>query len=394
MTNTKPRLVVIPSDPISAYERKGTSSWLESYYNPQGFFQEVFALSPREQSERYAYGMTIMGVSESSFTKTLRKIRPSVVRAYGGGYWPSDLACRHRIYDTPVIVSVHDTTNIYRSVRYADIVICMSGAVRDGVLKTGTDPDRIRILPNRIDLRVFKPIRDENAFAAVAKDYPQGKHILHVGRKTEQKNLDTVIKALTYLPSDYSCVFIGLGNASPYKDMAGQMGVGDRCFWVDSVRNSELPIWYSWCDCMCTPSRWEGFGIVFIEAAACGAAIVTSDIAPMNEYLVHDNSACLVKDYENPVALANAIRKVCEDIPYHRAISAGAVKAAQPFDRKRVDAAEVGIYLDTINSGARVLSLVEKADLFIWQAGYRVAALSKCIFYSVMRRLRWIWEAN
>lgn len=115
---------------------------------------------------------------------------------------------------------------------------------------------------------------------------------------------------------------------------------------------------------------------------------MTSDIAPMNEYLVHDNSAFLVKDYENPLALANAIRKVCEDIPYHRAISAGAVKAAQPFDRKRVDAAEVAIYLEAINSRARVLSLVEKADIFIWQSSHRVAGLSKCLFNNVIHRLR------
>lgn len=369
--NNNLRVVVVPSDPISDYERAGYD-WLERYYNPQGFFQEVFALSPREQGERYAYGMTIMGVPKSNFTKTLRKIRPSVVRAYGG-YWPSDLVCRHRIYDTPVIVSVHNTTNIHRSVRYADIVICMSGAVREGVLKIGTGPDRIRILPNRIDLRVFKPIRDKNAFAAVAKDYPQGKHILHVGRKTEQKNLDTVIKALTYLPSDYLCVFVGLGEPSSYKDMASQMGVGDRCFWVDSVRNSELPIWYSWCDCMCTPSRWEGFGIVFIEAAACGSGIVTSDIAPMNEYLRHDHSAFLVVDYENPQAIASAIEKVCENRPYRRVISEGAIKAARPFDLIHVDAAEVEIYKEAITLPP--MSLKRKLEIEGWKLRDTLAAI-------------------
>ena len=70
------------------------------------------------------------------------------------------------------------------------------------------------------------------------------------------------------------------------------MAMSKRCFWIESVKNSELPVWYSWCDCFCVPSRWEGFGLVFIEAAACGSAIVTSDIAPMTEYFTNDKSAC------------------------------------------------------------------------------------------------------
>jgi glycosyltransferase involved in cell wall biosynthesis len=100
---------------------------------------------------------------------------------------------------------------------------------------------------------------------------------------------------------------------------------------------------------MCVPSRWEGFGIVFIEAAACGAAIVTSDIAPMKEYLTHEVSAHLVKEYENPTALARAISQVCENSEYRRRLSAGAIKAAQPFDRSIVDAKEVAIYQEAMN---------------------------------------------
>lgn len=361
-----PRLVVIPSDPVAAYEQKGTSSWLEAYYNPQKMFHEVFAISPREKGERTAYGMTILGVQEREFSRIMRNIRPDVVRAYGG-FWPADLACRHRIPGVPVVVSVHDTNPslLHRSVRYADLVICMSKAVEKQVLAMGVDPSRIRILPNRIDTNVFYPIKDEDSLQSVACRFPAGKNILHVGRKSEQKNLDTLIRALEFLPVCYSCVFIGMGNRSPYVALAEQLGVCDRCFWVDSVENSQLPLWYSWCDCMCTPSRGEGFGLVFIEAAACGAPIVTSDIPPMNEYLTKDVSACLVRDYENPRALAAAVVRVCEDSEYRRSISNGAVEAAKPFDRRIVDLAEVGMYREALNMGR--LSLLRRGELFIWR---------------------------
>src|SRR6185369_596576 len=112
MLDRHSRLVVVPSDPIIAYEQKGCSDWLEQYYNPQGMFNEVFALSPYERGERQAYGMTIIGVAERDFSAMLRRLQPEVVRGYGG-YWASDLVCSHRIADIPVVVSVHDTNPEY-----------------------------------------------------------------------------------------------------------------------------------------------------------------------------------------------------------------------------------------------------------------------------------------
>lgn len=362
----KSRLVVIPSDPISAYEFKGISARLESYYNPQGLFNEVFALSPLEKGRRQAYGMTIVGVQERDFPYALREIKPDIVRAYGG-YWPADLACRNRMRNVPVIVSVHDTNPdlLHKSIQYADLVICMSRVVKDFVLHNNVEPNRVRILPNRVDLSVFSPVQDKSAIQYLNQQFPSGKHILHIGRKSKEKNLETSIRTLEFLTKEYSWVFIGPGDTSAYKELAKQIGVDSRCFWIDAVDNAELPLWYSWCDCMCTPSLWEGFGMVFIEAAACGAAIVTSDIAPMNEYLTHNASALLVQDYENPRALANAIQKICEDSQYRYKLSKGAIEAAQPFDHHRIDAAEVAIYLDAMNLASPSLS--RQFELRVWQ---------------------------
>ncbi len=388
----KLRLVVIPSDPISAYERAGID-WLEHYYNPMGIFHEVFAVSPLEKGERKAYGMTIIGASEREFYHTLRDIRPDVVRAYGG-FWPADLACHYRLPKVPVVVSVHDTnpSKLHRSIRYADLVICTSAAVEKLVMSRGVDPKRIRRLPNRVDTNVFYPIKDQELLQYIGNRFPPGKHILHVGRKAYQKNLDTLIRSLRYLPRDYYCIFIGPGDISPYVSLADELGVAERCFWVESVKNSELPLWYSWCDCFCVPSRWEGFGIVFIEAAACGAPIVTSDIAPMNEYLTHNVSACLVREYENPRALAEAIRKVCEDSEYRQTISAGAIRAAQSFDRSIIDAMEVGIYREVLD-GLPPMHLSRQVEWWFWKimrtiAVSKMARVGKRLARSLTRRLR------
>jgi glycosyltransferase involved in cell wall biosynthesis len=359
-------LVVIPADPIASYEAAGYGSWLESYYNPQGMFREVFALSVMEKGTRQAHGMTIVGAKKQEFGSILRSLKPDVVRAYGA-HWPADMACRHKMAGVPVVVSVHDTNPnvIHRSVRYADVVICLSQAVKTQILAVGVEPHRIRILPNRVDTKVFRPIRDQQALEKLARQFPQGKHILHVGRKSEQKNLDTVIRALRFLPEDYLAVFVGRGDPTPYLKLADDLGVRTRCFWVETVKNSELPVWYSWSDCMCVPSRWEGFGIVFIEAAACGAAIVTSDIAPMNEYLTDNVSASMVRDYADPEALSGAIRRVCEEPEYRNRLAAGALRVAQRFDQAIVDAAESAIYREILSHP--FLSPSRRLERAIWR---------------------------
>jgi glycosyltransferase involved in cell wall biosynthesis len=364
------RLVVVPSDPIDAYERAGYD-WLERYYNPLGAFREVYLISPLERGTRQAYGMTIIGTAKSEFQSQLRKVQPDVVRAYGG-YWPADLVCENRLAGVPVVVSVHDTNPdlLHPSIAYADLVICMSRAISTKILVLGAPPNRIRIMPNRIDLSVFRPVTNGTKLESLRREFPFGKAILHIGRKTEQKNLETVIRALGILPREYYAVFIGAGDEMPYRALAERTGVADRCFWKESVRNSDLPAWYSWAACVSTPSRWEGFGIVFIEAAACGAAIVTSDIAPMNEYLEQDVSACLVEDYEDPKEIAQAIRKVCEDADYRRAIQEGAIKAAQPFDRRRIDEQEVANYREALAKPPRVLTARESRVLRVLTAAH------------------------
>ena len=339
------RLVVVPSDALVAYERAG-HDWLARYYNPAGAFDEVYALSPLEAGTRRAHGMTVVGVRPPEFGRRLREIAPRVVRAYGG-YWPADLACAHRAPGVPVVVSVHDSAPrmLHRSVRYADLVLATSSVVAERVEAKGAPAGRVRLLPNRVDRRIFRPVAD---VGAVADRFPPGRALLHVGRATEQKNLETVVAALTHLPDDYYAVFVGRGDTARYRALADAAGVAARCHWVESVPNSELPRWSSWCACMCTPSRWEGFGIVFVEAAACGAAVVTSDIPPMNEYLEDGENALLVKEHEDPAAVAAAVRKACEDAPLRQRIKTGALAVAARFDLDAVDRLEVALYEEAL----------------------------------------------
>jgi glycosyltransferase involved in cell wall biosynthesis len=154
---------------------------------------------------------------------------------------------------------------------------------------------------------------------------------------------------MAYLPEEYSLIMIGGDDRGLYENLAKELNVISRCFWLHFVPNKELPLWHSWADCFCVPSRWEGFGFVFIEAAACGNAVITSNIAPMNEYLTHDISACLVDNYETPDAVATAIRKVCEDTTYRTQIINGGIAVGEKFGRTRVDELEITYYSEVLS---------------------------------------------
>lgn len=384
------RLVVVPNDPIALYMKSGFDSYLEGYFNPEKMFDEVFAISPLEEREYKAFGMTIVPAQEEKACSILRDISPDVVRAYGGG-WTADFACRHRLPNVPVVVSVHDThpTMVRPSVRYADLILCVSTATKKVVLSRGASPKQIRLLPNRYDRDIFHPISDPAAISSVSRRFPPGKYIFQLGRKVHQKNLDTLIRSLAHLPSEYSCIFAGMGDASPYISLAKELRVEKRCFWVDAIDNSELPLWHAWCDCYCMPSRWEGFSIALVEAAACGAAIVASDIGPMRDLLTDDVSACLVKNYEDQQSLAAAIRKVCEDAVYRRKICLGAMKAAETFERRIVDGIEAAYYHEAISMGPYPFSVMERVEWYIWQQGgdSALTSINKFLPHNLARRV-------
>ncbi|MCM1263809.1 MAG: hypothetical protein NC313_13950 [Butyrivibrio sp.] len=123
------------------------------------------------------------------FHSVIKKIRPDVVRAYYG-FKCADWACVSKVKNIPVVVSVHDTNPqlIHDSLKYADAVICMAEVVKSVVCeKVFVNKESIFIMLNRVDMNLFSKKTDKDFFEKLEGLYGLGKHILHVGRKAEQK---------------------------------------------------------------------------------------------------------------------------------------------------------------------------------------------------------------
>ncbi|MDD2273743.1 MAG: glycosyltransferase [Desulfuromonadaceae bacterium] len=363
-TKAHRRLAVVPSDPLAAYDAKGNSYFREDYYNPNNFFSETFCLSPLEDKEHFKYGMHVIPTTAEQLPGRIRDLGIDVVRAYGG-YWACDYACENKVEGVPVVVSVHDTNPkiLHESIHKADYVFAVSQAVKNLLIEKGVSQSKISILPNRVDLNIFRYMSDTQKKLEFSRLFPGKYRVLHVGRKTEQKNLDTVIRSLPYLGSDYSAIFIGIGDKFKYEQLAKDLNVIDRCYFIDSVPNINMASYYSFCDCMCTPSRWEGFGIVFLEALACQAIVVTSDIAPMNELIIDGYNGLLVKDYESPNEMAKTIKVACTDTYVRSHLFANARNVTAKFDKQAIDQLESNLY-EHIIEGIKISKANHKNEIY------------------------------
>lgn len=307
----KPRrtLVVIPNDPPETYKDAGYPD-LTDYFNPGLAFDKVICMNPwipieSSRSSDSIYNMGMIPVNAETFPKEVRNINADLIRIYD-----IRAATRLAIFEkqsVPVVISVHDTNKNRidpTTIPYANRWIAKSQAVKDFLIDLKIDEHKIRIIPNGIDIENFHKI-DRYSIAVInfRARYPDKKIILCVGRWSEQKNQETLIKALDLLP-DYVCLFVGIGSSTNQHH--------SRAYSFESIPNDELPLWYSACDCMCVPSRWEGFGIVFAEAMACEALVITTNIAPMNEYIIDWFNGFLFDDPNNPKEIATKIRSACE----------------------------------------------------------------------------------
>ena len=373
------RLAVIPSDPIEAYKNKGIESWLEDYYNPLHFFDEVYLLSPLEGKERHEFGMNIIPTEAKQLKSRIRDLNIGVVRAYGG-YWACDMACNNKVNDVPIVVSVHDTNValLHNSIERADVILCVSEAVKKLVLTINKKPDRVWILPNRVNFDIMRPgLRNE--FKDLDNKYPFKFKILHVGRKSREKNLDTLIKALKILGDEYCIIAVGRGNLEEYMKLAKEETVLHKCYFIESIKNEELARYYSWASCMCVPSRWEGFGIVFIEALACESIVVTSDIAPMNGYIKHGGNGLLLKDYENPKALAEMIKTACNDKRLQESLKENTRKSVERFKKNRIDKLETEYYKKILAMSQNDEFTITLWQKIFWESEDFITALRKIL---------------
>ena len=227
------------------------------------------------------------------------------------------------------------------ALRHADRVIANSEYTRDALIKMDVNPASISLIYPGVDVTRFRPgLECAELRQSVGVMY-SGKLILSVGRLSRRKGFDQVIQALPALIQaglDIQYVLIGIGEDYDYLfDLARKYGVIDRVHLLGHVSPDDLPRWYNACDVFIMPNReingdTEGFGMVFIEAAACGKPAIAGQAGGTGAAVVDGVTGFRV-DGRDTVAVIIALQRILENTQYAQQIGNCALtRAIKEFD--------------------------------------------------------------
>ena len=197
-------------------------------------------------------------------------------------------------------------------------IVAVSRYTEALLVELGVPEDRIRIVHPGCDVNRFGPVGVSDELRARVTQGRAHQHlILTVGNLVERKGHDTVIRALPLLPKGANDVLYLIAGDGPYRaaleKLAADLGVASQVLFLGRVPSDELPLLYSLADSFVMVSRQrldacdvEGFGIVFIEAAACGKPAIGGRSGGVQDAIV-DGVTGLLVDPLDSAAVANAI---------------------------------------------------------------------------------------
>jgi D-inositol-3-phosphate glycosyltransferase len=279
------------------------------------------------------------------------------VDAIHANYWLSGVA-GHRLkheLSLPLVSTFHTLARVKaetgdaepeRRVRAESEVIGCSDAILAScqaeasqlVELCGADPTRIEIVPPGVDHAFFSPGGRQGARQALRLgDHPV---LLFVGRIQPLKGADVAIAALAELSRDHpGALLLVVGGASgqdgPAEEvhvrrLVDELGVGDRVRFVPPQPHHLLSTYYRAADLCIVPSRSESFGLVALEAAACGTPVVAADVGGLTTLVDHGRTGFLV-DERDPVTYAAYADRILRERAVAEAMGEAAVVRARDF---------------------------------------------------------------
>jgi glycogen synthase len=197
----------------------------------------------------------------------------------------------------------HASTWIERTAyQNADGVIAVSAAMKQDVHELyGVDRDKIRVIHNGIDLEQYRPTPDAGVLVRYGID-PVKPVVLFVGRITRQKGIIHLVRAIKHLRSGVQVVLAAGAPDTPEigREMAERVDEARResdnvIVWIPQILpKEEIIALYTQATVFVCPSVYEPFGIINLEAMACGTPVVASAVGGIKEVVVPEKTGLLV----------------------------------------------------------------------------------------------------
>jgi len=220
--------------------------------------------------------------------------------------------------------------------RHADHIIANSEFTRDEALKLGADNARITLIHPGVDIHRFRKDLPADDLRSGLQMGEEARLLLSVGRLSRRKGFDMVIRSLHPLVEEgfnLHYALVGIGEDREYLErLAMEEGVRDRVHFLGHVSMDDLPRWYNACDLFVMPNREidgdnEGFGMVFMEAAACGKTSIAGDAGGTGAAVLHEQTGLQV-DGTRHETVVDALRRLLADSDYRDRLSENAHQRA------------------------------------------------------------------
>jgi D-inositol-3-phosphate glycosyltransferase len=181
----------------------------------------------------------------------------------------------------------------------------------------GARQDRIAVIPCGVDTELFQPM--PRAAAKDLLELPSGSLLVYVGRLQPIKGLETLLEAMTLVTPAARLMIIGgdadepeNGHAVQLRERVGALGLDDRVRFLGAQPQRRLRLFYAAADATVMPSYYESFGMVALEAMACGSPVVASRVGGLTT-TVQDRVSGLLVPEGDPSALAAAVDTLLRD---------------------------------------------------------------------------------
>lgn len=221
---------------------------------------------------------------------------PYSIVVYGIEVWNMNFLSKSVLYNAQFVISVsqYTATHVLRQVNNSLPVAIIYPPVE-------TERFCIRNIPTNF--------KDEYGI----KGYPILLTVARYASTERYKGYDTVIQALPLLRLHFPKIqylLVGLGDDIPrIRNMVSELGVQQHVIFCGYVPSEILPYYYNACDIFIMPSKWEGFGIVYLEAMASGKPVIVGNSCGAPE-VINNGEYGLLVDYGDTNAIVKAVSQI------------------------------------------------------------------------------------
>jgi len=318
-------------------------------------------------------GVRVFAIQAGPQRPVHKELLPRLVRRFAEGvasYGPYDVVHSHywlsgvagaqlrRRWDVPHVVSFHTLARVKdaaspgdppepmfrkrgedRVVAGADRIIAPTATERSQLIDLyGATPSDIFVAPPGVDLETFTP--GDRAAAKRRFGFSDDPLVVFVGRLQAFKGTDIAVDALGHLKRlvpDAQLAIVGgdsprgsRGERMRLRLAARRLGVSDRLRFMEPVHHTELPELYRAADVVVVPSASESFGLVALEASACGTPVVATAVGGLRS-IVRDGETGYLVRRRDPKSFAAALSRVLADPGTQDRLGTNAARLAHRF---------------------------------------------------------------